>query len=272
MSHHDSSLQGSIMSLEEASFGVYLYLSFCYQQPTCGTLALITVASLLASWKTVPPEHNNETVSQSSMHLLHPASSVQHSNLHSCAWANVPRQMAHISKGSVAVGAAAQHRSSHAALLSGPAPHQSFLQASVPAPWPVIQRRAVRCALSRDAAAEAMMLPGWHGPKVDWSRYHLQVLFVDHSDQLRAKLAAAFFEQVCVGSMRTCRRWCTKLLLTPSTLCSHTCCTPVISRRSQSGMGTPAACCPAQQVSRWSAQEAAGTGPYRLASWHVHTC
>jgi hypothetical protein len=30
---------------------------------------------------------------------------------------------------------------------------------------------------------------------VDWSRYHLQILFVDHSDQLRAKLAAAFFEQ-----------------------------------------------------------------------------
>lgn len=26
-------------------------------------------------------------------------------------------------------------------------------------------------------------------------RYHLQILFVDHSDQLRAKLAAAFFEQ-----------------------------------------------------------------------------
>lgn len=59
------------------------------------------------------------------------------------------------------------------------------------------------------------MLPGWHGPKVDWSRYHLQVLFVDHSDQLRAKLAAAFFEQVnCVSVDPPQQR--------PQAVCAHT--------------------------------------------------
>jgi hypothetical protein len=58
------------------------------------------------------------------------------------------------------------------------------------------QSRLIPHAISRDAAAEPMMVPRWQGPTVDWSRYHLQVLFVDHSDVLRAKLAAAFFEQV----------------------------------------------------------------------------
>jgi hypothetical protein len=57
---------------------------------------------------------------------------------------------------------------------------------------------------SRDAAAvpprqaAASNSAVWKGPAVDWSRYHLSVLFVDSSDQLRAKLAAAFFEQVGV--------------------------------------------------------------------------
>lgn len=56
--------------------------------------------------------------------------------------------------------------------------------------------RLVPCAISRDASAAAeTILPRWKGPAVDWSRYHLQILFVDHSDQLRAKLTAAFFEQ-----------------------------------------------------------------------------
>lgn len=31
---------------------------------------------------------------------------------------------------------------------------------------------------------------------VDWSRYHLQVLFIDRHDQLRARLAAGLFEKV----------------------------------------------------------------------------
>lgn len=63
--------------------------------------------------------------------------------------------------------------------------------------WTVEQppSTASRCyALSSDAAPA--VAPHWKGPAVDWSRYHLQILFVDHSDQLRAKLAAAFFEQV----------------------------------------------------------------------------
>lgn len=32
-------------------------------------------------------------------------------------------------------------------------------------------------------------------PQVDWSRYHLQILFVDRSDTVRGKLAAGIFER-----------------------------------------------------------------------------
>lgn len=74
--------------------------------------------------------------------------------------------------------------------------------------WPVSSSRGSStrtAAISRDLPAEGagrVVLPKlWSGPQVDWSRYHLQILFVDHSDQLRAKLAAAFFEQVGCGGV-----------------------------------------------------------------------
>lgn len=107
----------------------------------------------------------------------------------------------HISRRSAAppstVGAAIQHACPMPRSNSQP---EVLRQPYSHLPVSVAQHRGCSVlvhAISRDAAAEPMMMPPrWQGPKVDWSRYHLQVLFVDHSDQLRAKLAAAFFEQV----------------------------------------------------------------------------
>jgi len=43
---------------------------------------------------------------------------------------------------------------------------------------------------------EAVVQQKTHLPHVDWTRYHLQVLFIDQSDTLRARLASGLFDRI----------------------------------------------------------------------------
>lgn len=60
------------------------------------------------------------------------------------------------------------------------------------------QRRRCSAARAFDERVGAGSAPSsTHSlPDVDWSRYHLQVLFIDSNDVLRGRLAAALFERV----------------------------------------------------------------------------
>lgn len=60
--------------------------------------------------------------------------------------------------------------------------------APAPAGWGPQQQQPPQQAAQPDRQGQL--------PDVDWSRYHLQVLFVDSTDQLRARLAAGLFDKV----------------------------------------------------------------------------
>ncbi|KAF8073130.1 LONRF3 [Scenedesmus sp. PABB004] len=109
--------------------------------------------------------------------------------------------------GSGALGASAAGSGPHAASAAGSGPPTASAAGSGPPAAPAAGSDApaapsMRFTLGPPGSEELPPAParansaGRPLPSVDWSRYHLQVIFVDRADQLRARLAAGFFESV----------------------------------------------------------------------------
>ncbi|KAL6759752.1 hypothetical protein V8C86DRAFT_2568453 [Haematococcus lacustris] len=61
------------------------------------------------------------------------------------------------------------------------------------------QRARLNALMSQEGVSvksETKHTPGFSNPTIDWSRFHLQLLFVDRSDTVRARIASGVFDRI----------------------------------------------------------------------------